>query len=89
MIGPTTVSTAYDLSDPMDDPSKSFLDDVLVIPANLAGLPSLNLPIGFSSGMPIGMNIIGNSFDEATIYKLASFVENELKLDLDPNKGGK
>ena len=89
LIGPTTVSTAYDLSDPMDDPSKSFLDDVLVIPANLAGLPSLNLPIGFSSGMPIGMNIIGNSFDEATIYKLASFVENELKLDLDPNKGGK
>ena len=90
IIGPTTVSTAYDLTDPMNDPSKSFMDDVLVIPVNLAGLPGLNIPVGFDkSHMPIGMQIIGNSFEEAKMYKLGSFIENKLNLDLNPNGGEK
>ena len=88
IIGPTTTTTAYNLTDPMDDPTKSFMDDVLVIPVNMAGLPGLNLPIGFDSDrMPIGMQIIGNSFEEAKIYKLASYLEKELNLDLNPNGG--
>ena len=85
MIGPTTTTTAYDLTDPMDDPRKSFLDDVLVIPVNMAGLPGLNIPIGFSKEhMPIGMHIIANSFEEAKIYQLASFIEKKLNLSLTP-----
>lgn len=88
IIAPTTVTTAYDLTDPMDDPRKSFMDDILVIPVNMAGLPGLNIPVGFSKNhMPIGMQIIGNSFEEAKMYKLASFIEKELKLDLNPNGG--
>ena len=88
IIGPTTTTTAYNLTDPMDDPRKSFMDDVLVIPVNMAGLPGLNLPIGFDSNkMPIGMQIIGNSFEEAKIYKLASYLEKELNLSLNPNGG--
>ena len=88
IIGPTTTTTAYDLDDPMDDPLKTFMDDVLVIPVNMAGLPGLNIPIGFDKNhMPIGMHIIGNSFEEAKIYQLASFIENELNLDLDPFGG--
>ena len=88
IIGPTTTTTAYDLTDPMDDPSKSFMDDVLVIPVNMAGLPGLNLPIGFDDNkMPIGMQIIGNSFEEAKIYQLASYLEKELNLSLNPNGG--
>ena len=85
IIGPTSVSTAYDLTDPMDDPRKSFMDDVLVIPANMAGLPGMNIPVGFDAGhMPIGMQIIGNAFDEAKMYQLGSFIEKELNLDLTP-----
>ncbi len=85
IIGPTTVSTAYDLTDPMDDPRKSFMDDVLVIPVNMAGLPGMNIPVGFDKNhMPIGMQIIGNSFEEAKMYQLASFIEKELNLDLTP-----
>ena len=85
IIGPTTVTTAYDLTDPMDDPSKSFMDDVLVMPVNMAGLPGLNMPIGFDKNhMPIGMQIIGNSFEEAKMYQLGSFIEKELNLDLTP-----
>ena len=88
IIGPTTTTTAYNLDDPMDDPLKSFMDDILVIPVNMAGLPGLNIPVGFDKdNMPIGMQIIGNSFEEAKIYKLASFIEKELNLDLNPNGG--
>ena len=84
IIGPTTTTTAYNLTDSMDDPLKSFMDDVLVIPVNMAGLPGLNVPVGFDKDhMPIGLHIIGKAFDEATIYQLASFIEKELKLDLE------
>lgn len=84
IIGPTTTTTAYDLTDSMDDPRKTFMDDVLVIPVNMAGLPGLNVPVGFDKDhMPIGLHIIGKAFDEATIYKLASFIEKELNLNLE------
>ena len=83
VIGPTTTTTAYNLTDPMDDPSKSFMDDVLVIPVNMAGLPGLSLPIGFDKeNMPIGMHIIGSYFNEEIIYKLASYLEQALALDM-------
>ena len=85
IIGPTTTTTAYDLTESMDDPRKTFMDDVLVIPVNMAGLPGLNISVGFDKeNMPIGMHIIGNAFDEAKIYHLASFIEKELNLDLKP-----
>ncbi len=85
IIGPTTTTTAYGLDVEDPNPLKSFMDDVLVIPVNMAGLPGLNIPIGFSKdNLPIGMHIIGNDFDEATIYKLASYIEKKLNLDLTP-----
>ena len=68
----------------MDDPRKTFMDDVLVIPVNMAGLPGLNVPVGFDKDhMPIGLHIIGNSFEEAKINQLASFIEKELNLNLE------
>ena len=76
IIGPTTTRVAPLLGNSKDDPHKAFMDDVLVIPVNMAGLPGLNIPVGKNSeGMPIGLHIIGKAFDEATIYKLASFLE--------------
>ena len=88
IIGPTTTTTAYNLTNPMDDPSKSFMDDVLVIPVNMAGLPGLNIPVGFDKNhMPIGMQIIGDSFEEAKIYQLAAYLEKKLNLELNPNGG--
>lgn len=85
VIGPTTTDPAYDIALESTDPSKSFLDDVLVIPVNMAGLPGLNIPMGFSKEkLPVGLHIIGDSFEEAKMYKFASFIEKELNLDLDP-----
>ena len=72
----------------LDDAVKSFLDDILTIPVNMAGLPGMSLPIGFSKEyLPIGMQIIANRFEEAKIYQLASYIEKKLALNLDP-KGG-
>jgi aspartyl-tRNA(Asn)/glutamyl-tRNA(Gln) amidotransferase subunit A len=80
IIGPTTTDFPYDLGEGNNDAVKSFFDDLLTIPVNMAGLPGMSLPIGFgTNNLPIGMQIIGDRFDEANIYKLASFIESNLK----------
>ena len=85
IIGPTTTTLPYKVGEGQNDAVKSFFDDLLTIPVNMGGLPGLNLPIGFgSNNMPIGMQIIGNKFEESKIYKLASFIEKELNLDMRP-----
>ena len=54
----------------------------------MAGLPGLNIPVGFDKDhMPIGMQIIGDSFEEAKIYQLAAYLEKKLNLELNPNGG--
>lgn len=85
MIGPTTTSYAYDLNSNNNDALKSFYDDILTNPVNMTGNPALSMPIGFSkNNLPIGLQIIGNKYDEKTIYKLASYIEKELDLNLIP-----
>lgn len=88
IIGPTNTDVAYKLGTKKDDALKSFYDDLLTIPVNMAGLPAISLPIGFKNNLPIGMHIIGNYFEEDKIYWLASFIEKTLNLDTNP-KGGK
>lgn len=85
VIGPTTTCLPYEIGEFLQDPNRSFMDDVLTIPVNMAGLPGMSVPIGFSEKhLPIGMQIIGNKWEEAVMYKLASFIEKELNLDLVP-----
>lgn len=88
LITPATTDIAMDIKKEETDPRKTFLNDVLTIFANMTGLPALSLPIGFSEDMPVGMQIVGNAFDEKTIYKLANNIEKELDLNLNP-KGDK
>ena len=79
IIGPASSRVAYDLNSNNEDPLKCFMDDILVMHANMGGFPSLSLPVGLIDKMPIGMQIMGKQFDEALIYKLASFIEKEFK----------
>ncbi len=79
IIGPTNTDVAYKLGTKQDDALKSFYDDLLTIPVNMAGLPALSLPVGFKNNLPVGMHIIGNYFEEDKIYQLASYIENTLK----------
>lgn len=84
IIGPTNTDVAYKLGVKKDDALKSFYDDLLTIPVNMAGLPGMSIPIGFKDNLPIGMHIIGNYFEEDRMYQLAAFIENKLNLDTKP-----
>ncbi len=53
------------------DPLQMYLSDVCTIPVNIAGLPAVSIPAGFSEGLPVGMQIIGKPFSEETILKIA------------------
>ncbi len=77
IIGPTTTSLPYELGK-KTNANNSFMDDILTIPFNMSGLPAMSLPIG-DVFAPVGLQIIGNMFDEKTIYKFASFIESNYK----------
>jgi aspartyl-tRNA(Asn)/glutamyl-tRNA(Gln) amidotransferase subunit A len=77
LIAPTMPYPAFKLGEKIGDPLSLYLADVDTVPINLAGVPSISVPCGFSEGMPIGMQIIGKHFDEATILRAAyTFEEN-------------
>ncbi|MCP0913471.1 MULTISPECIES: Asp-tRNA(Asn)/Glu-tRNA(Gln) amidotransferase subunit GatA [Legionella] len=71
IIGPTTPTAAFKLGEKISDPTQRYLADVFTVAANLAGLPALSIPVGFSQGLPIGMQIIGPHFSEARLLHLA------------------
>jgi aspartyl-tRNA(Asn)/glutamyl-tRNA(Gln) amidotransferase subunit A len=77
LIAPTMPYPAFRLGEKIDDPLSLYLADVDTVPINLAGVPSISVPCGFSHGLPIGMQVIGKHFDEATILRTAyTFEEN-------------
>ncbi len=77
LITPTMPYPAFRLGEKIDDPISLYLADVDTVPVNLAGVPSISVPCGFSGKLPIGMQIIGKHFDEATILRAAyTFEEN-------------
>ncbi|MGY3725160.1 aspartyl/glutamyl-tRNA(Asn/Gln) amidotransferase subunit A [Granulicatella balaenopterae] len=72
ILAPVTTSTAFGLGEKNDDPISMYMSDLLTVPVNLAGLPGISVPAGFSSeGLPIGIQLIGNYFQEQTIYQAA------------------
>jgi len=71
IVGPTTPTPAFKLGENVDDPLTMYANDILTIPVNLAGVPGISVPCGFSNGLPLGLQIIGKHFDEASIYKVA------------------
>lgn len=76
VIGPTTPTPAFKIGENMDDPLTMYANDILTIPVNLAGVPGISLPCGFSEkGLPIGLQIIGKAFDESTVYRTAHAFE--------------
>jgi aspartyl-tRNA(Asn)/glutamyl-tRNA(Gln) amidotransferase subunit A len=79
LISPSAPSTAHPLGKLSGDPLSAYLEDVYTIPANLAGLPAINVPIAYSQGekkLPIGIQLIGKPFDETRLLAAASLVES-------------
>lgn len=75
IMGPTAPTTAFKLGAQVDDPLTMYLNDILTIPVNLAGIPAISIPCGFSGGMPVGLQIIGKALDEATVLRAAHAYE--------------
>ena len=72
IVCPTAPSPAYKIGEKIDNPLEMYLQDVCTVPLNLAGLPGISVPCGFSSkGLPIGMQLIGKPLDEATLIRTA------------------
>ena len=75
IVGPTTPTSAFKIGENIEDPLTMYANDILTIPLNLAGLPGISVPCGFDAGLPLGLQIIGKYFDEATIYRVAHAFE--------------
>jgi aspartyl-tRNA(Asn)/glutamyl-tRNA(Gln) amidotransferase subunit A len=76
VIGPTSPTPAFKIGENIDDPLTMYANDILTIPVNLAGVPGISIPCGFSDdGLPIGLQIIGKHFDESTVYRAAHAFE--------------
>ncbi len=71
ILGPTSPTTAFRIGERADDPVSMYLSDVYTIAVNLAGLPALSMPAGFADGLPVGVQLIGNHFDEARLLAAA------------------
>ncbi|KTC93088.1 MULTISPECIES: Asp-tRNA(Asn)/Glu-tRNA(Gln) amidotransferase subunit GatA [Legionella] len=71
ILGPTTPTCAFKLGEKIADPIQNYLADVFTVAANLAGIPALSIPAGFSQGLPIGMQLIGKHFSEALLLNCA------------------
>ncbi len=78
IVGPTTPEPAFPLGKKTNDPIKMYLNDIFTNSANLAGLPALSMPVGFTpSGLPIGLQLIGKYLDETTLLNVAHRYQSE------------
>lgn len=71
LMGPVTPSTAFKIGEKSDDPIAMYLGDIYTLPISLAGVPAVSIPVGFSDNLPVGLQIIGDYFNEAKLLNVA------------------
>jgi aspartyl-tRNA(Asn)/glutamyl-tRNA(Gln) amidotransferase subunit A len=77
IVTPTTPTPAFKLGEKADDPLAMYLADIYTVTADLAGIPGISVPCGYSrEKLPIGLQILGKHFDESTVFRLAHAVEH-------------
>ena len=75
ILAPTSPTVAFKLGAKVDDPLAMYLNDACTLPVNIAGLPGISVPCGLSDGLPVGLQVIGRAFDEATVLRVADAYE--------------
>jgi aspartyl-tRNA(Asn)/glutamyl-tRNA(Gln) amidotransferase subunit A len=76
LLTPTAPSAAFAIGEKQDDPIAMYLNDVFTVPVNLAGLPGISVPAGLAAdGLPLGLQVIGRAFDEATVLRVGEVIE--------------
>ncbi len=89
ILAPTVPMTAFEMGHAVSDPIETYLTDICTVPVNIAGLPAVSVPCGFNDkGMPIGMQLIGNKFREATILNAANAYEKAAPENFKETKWG-
>ncbi len=71
IMGPTSPTTAFPLGSKVDDPVAMYLNDIYTIATNLAGLPGMSIPVAQVGGLPVGLQIVGNYFEEGRLLNVA------------------
>ena len=90
ILTPTAPSAAFAMGEKSDDPIAMYLNDVFTVTTNLAGLPGISVPAGLSSdGLPLGLQLIGKTFDEAGLLKVADVLEKQAAFTATPDLGGR
>ncbi|WP_332237057.1 Asp-tRNA(Asn)/Glu-tRNA(Gln) amidotransferase subunit GatA [Sporolactobacillus sp. KGMB 08714] len=84
IVGPATPTAAFKIGEKVDDPLTMYINDLLTIPVNLAGVPAISLPCGLADGLPVGLQMIGRPFGEETLYKAAYAYEQTAGFQLTP-----
>lgn len=82
IMGPVTPTTAFKIGENIDDPLKMYLSDIYTVSINLAGLPALAIPCGFSDGLPVGFQLIGKAFDEDALLSIGHAFQSETDFHL-------
>lgn len=75
LLSPTAPSTAFRFGEKADNPIQMYLSDIFTMSVNLAGIPGISIPCGFSNGMPVGLQLMGKAFDEGTLFRVAHAFE--------------
>jgi aspartyl-tRNA(Asn)/glutamyl-tRNA(Gln) amidotransferase subunit A len=85
LLGPTSPTTAFRIGEKAGDPLAMYLSDIFTIPSNLAGNPSISVPCGLDEkGLPVGLQLLGQHLDEATVLRAAQALEQDLGLTARP-----
>lgn len=71
IVGPTTPDVAFSMGERTEDPVSMYLSDIFTVSVNLAGLPAMSIPAGFKNGLPVGLQLIGNYFQESRLLNIA------------------
>ena len=76
LLTPTAPSDAFAIGENDDDPIKMYLNDIFTVPASLAGVPAISVPVGLSKNkLPLGLQIIGKMFDEELVLRVGGALE--------------
>ncbi len=87
LLTPTTPSGAFPIGDKEDDPIKMYLNDVLTVSLNLAGLPGMSVPAGLNAeGLPLGLQVIGRHWDEETVLRVSDVLEKAAEFSVLPHR---
>ena len=82
LISPTSPTVAFKIGERTADPLAMYLSDLCTIPVNLAALPGISLPAGFSGGLPVGLQLVGPHFSERGLFDVSYALEQSLQVEV-------